>query len=97
MDDTEIQLFNLPGVFEVDAMDELREWLSNALEIGEIQINGAEVTRLVTNALLLLVSAKATAEKNKIAFSIVNPSPAFGEAVERLGMGNIISPILQGN
>jgi len=97
MDVSEIQSFDLPSVFDVDAMDELREWLSSALEIGDIQINGAGVTRLVTNGLLLLVSAKASADKNKIAFSIVEPSPAFGEAVERLGMGEIISPLLQGN
>ncbi|HHB83024.1 MAG TPA: STAS domain-containing protein [Devosia sp.] len=97
MDVSEIQSFDLPSVFDVDAMDELREWLTNALEIGDIQLNGAGVTRLVTNALLLLVSAKASADRNNFAFSVVDPSPAFSEAVERLGMGEIISPLLQGN
>lgn len=97
MDIEEIQLFDLPSVVDVDAMDELREWLGSALEIGDIQLNASAVTRLVTNALLMLVSAKNTADINKISLTITNPSEAFNEAVQRLGMGDIVNPILGGN
>ena len=97
MDAAETQLFNLPSVMDVDAMDELREWLGSALEIGDIQLNASEVSRLVTNALLMLLSAKSTADKNKISLQVTNPSAAFSEAIDRLGMGEVIKPILEGN
>ena len=92
-----IQTFDLPSVFDVDAMDELREWLNSALEIGDVQLNGGAVTRVVTNALLMLVSASKTAEQNNVLMRVHETSPALFEAVERLGMGKIITPILEGN
>lgn len=97
MDAQKLQTFDLPGVVDVDAMDELREWLNGALEIGDIKLNASKVTRLVTNALLMLASARQTAEKNKFSFCVSDASPAFCEAVDRLGMGEIISPIVEGN
>ncbi len=89
----EIQSFDLPGVLDVDAMDSLRDSLNSALEIGDVRINGAEVNRVVTNALLMLASAKKTADKNQIAFSVANPSPALLEAAQRLGMNEILGPV----
>ena len=97
MDVTEIQSFDLPSVVDLDAMDELREWLNSALEIGDIHLNAAGVTRLATNALLMLASARSTAGKNKISLLITHPSEAFGEAVSRLGMDEIMAPLLEGN
>ncbi len=92
-----IQTFDLPSVLDVDAMDELREWLGSALEIGDVQINGNGVTRVVTNALLMFASANKTAEQNSFSFGVHDASVALKEAVERLGMGQIISPLLKGN
>lgn len=97
MSDQDIQTFDLPSVLDMDAMDELREWLGSALEIGNVKLNGKAVTRVVTNALLLIASANKTAEQNKFAFGVHEASAALKEAVERLGMGKIISPIFKGN
>ncbi len=97
MDAKNTQTFDLPSVVDVDAMDAMRDWLLGAIELGDIKLDGAKVSRVATNALLMLVSAAQTANKNNFAFSIVNPSEALGEAVERLGMGEIFSKIVEGN
>ena len=90
----EIQSLELPSVVDVDAIDELREWLAGAMEMGEVRLDGSKVTRLATNALLMMASARKTAETKGSSFQVCNPSPAFGEAVERLGMHAIMTPIL---
>ncbi len=92
-----IQTFDLPGVVDVDAMDAMREWLLGAIETGDIKLDGSGVSRVATNALLMLISAGQGAEKNEFSFSIVNPSEALGEAIERLGMGEIFARFIEGN
>ncbi len=94
MPQTEIQSLPLPSVVDVDAIDELRDWLNGALDTGDVRLDGSGVTRLVTNALLMMISARNTAEAKGVTFQISNPSPAFGEAVDRLGMQQVMAPIL---
>jgi len=82
---------------DVDALDAVRDWLGSALEQGDVQLDASEITRVVTNALLMLVSAAHSAAKNSFTVSITEPSPPFLEAIERLGMGEIFSKLLKGN
>lgn len=91
------QNYDLPGVVDVDAMDAMREWLLETVEVGNIKMNGSAVSRVVTNALLMLLSAKQQAEQANFTFSIVEPSPALTEAIERLGMSKFFAPIIEGN
>jgi anti-anti-sigma regulatory factor len=96
MGENTIQAFELPSVLDIDAMDELRDWLTSALEVGNIRLNGSAVVRVVTNALLLLVSANQSALKNNLTFCVCDPSPALCEAVDRLGLTDIFSDFLEG-
>lgn len=97
MGEQDIQNYDLPEVVDVDSMDAMREWLLEAVEIGNIRIEGAAVSRVVTNGLLMLLSARQNAQKNQFTFSIVNPSSALIEAIERLGMENFFAQIIEGN
>jgi len=91
------QKFDLPSVVDVDAMDAMRESLMGAIENGNTQLDAAEVSRVATNALLMLVSAGQGAKSQDFKLSIVNPSEAFEEAVARLGMENIFAEFIEGN
>ncbi len=91
------QTYDLPAVMDVDAMDNVRDWLSDAVSHGGVELNGAGVQRVVTNSLLMLVSAGQSAAKNNFAFAIRQPSQPLSEAIERLGMNEIFSRILKGN
>jgi len=97
MDAQNIQKFELPSVVDVDVMDTLREWLLDAIEHGSIKLDGSKVSRIATNALLLLVSAGKDAKENQFSFQIANPSEALAEAIQRLGMGEIFAGIIEGN
>ncbi|VAW22992.1 hypothetical protein MNBD_ALPHA12-336 [hydrothermal vent metagenome] len=88
--------YDLPTVMDVDALDDVRDWLSEAVAHGDVQLNAAQVSRVVTNSLLMLVSASNSAAKNNFAFTICDPSEAFSEAIERLGMNEIFSNFLEG-
>jgi len=92
-----IQNYHLPAVMDVDALDAVRDWLGGALERGDVELNASEVNRVVTNALLMLVSASHSAAKNNFSVSICEPSPPLLEAIDRLGMGEIFSKLLKGN
>ncbi len=92
-----IQTFDLPGVVDVDAMDAMRELLLGAIEHGDIELDGSRVSRVATNALLMLVSAGQSAGASNFAMRIVNPSEALTEAIDRLGMGDIFSQFIEGS
>ncbi len=93
----DIQKFDLPSVVDVDAMDAMRDSLVGAIETGNTRLDAAQVSRVATNALLMLVSAGQGAKSNEFTLSIANPSEAFEEAVERLGMGDIFAEFIEGN
>jgi anti-anti-sigma regulatory factor len=92
-----IQNFDLPAVVDLDSMDNVRDWLVSAFDDGDVDLNGAEVQRIATNALLMLVSAGETAGKLNVKFTISNPSTAFEEAVERLGFSQIFNSFRKEN
>ncbi len=89
--------YDLPAVMDVDALDSVRDWLSDAVGHGSVQLNGSQVSRVVTNSLLMLVSAGQSAAKNNFSFTICEPSQPLKEAIERLGMNEIFSNFLKGN
>ena len=91
------KIYDLPVVMDVDALDDVRDWLSEAVGHGDVQLNAAQVSRVVTNSLLMLVSAGQSAARNNFAFTICEPSQAFCEAIERLGMNEIFSNFLKGS
>ncbi len=97
MDIQEIQKFDLPSVVDVDSMDAMREALVGAIETGNTILDAAKVSRVATNALLMLVSAGQGAKSHNFTLSIVNPSEAFCEAVERLGMDQVFAEYIEGN
>jgi anti-anti-sigma regulatory factor len=76
----------LPAVIDLDAIDGIRDALSEALEDGPVVVQASAVERLSTNALLLLVSAAETARRHQFSFAIDAPSAAMKTAIERLGL-----------
>ena len=92
-----VQKLDLPEVIDLDSMDNVRDWLLVAMQKGDVELDGGEVQRVATNALLLLVSAHKTAVKFSTNFSIVNASAAFNDAVERLGLSEIFKTFRKGN
>ena len=76
----------LPAVIDLDAIDGIRDALSEALEDGPVVVEASAVERLSTNALLLLVSAAETARRHQFSFAIDAPSAAMTTAIERLGL-----------
>ncbi len=89
--------YDLPAVMDVDALDNVRDWLSEAVGHGNVELNGSQVSRVVTNSLLMLVSASQGAAKNNFNFTICEPSEPFREAIGRLGMNETFSRFLKGN
>ncbi len=81
------QTVALPAVIDLDAIDAIRDRLSDALEDGGVTVDAGAVERVSTNGLLLLVSAAETARRHNFDFAIEAPSAAMTAAVERLGLG----------
>jgi anti-anti-sigma regulatory factor len=76
----------LPAIIDLDAIDGIRDTLSDALEEGPVTVVASAVERVSTNALLLLVSAAETARRHHFDFAIEAPSVAMSAAIERLGL-----------
>jgi anti-anti-sigma regulatory factor len=58
----------------------------DALEIGPVAIDGSRVERVSTNALIMLLSAAQTAERNSFALTLQGPSAPMLVAIDRLGL-----------
>ncbi|HHG90345.1 MAG TPA: hypothetical protein ENJ90_07715 [Devosia sp.] len=91
------QVLDLPPVIDLDSMDNVREWLMNAMDEGDVELNAAPVQRVATNSLLMLVCASQTAAGFGVGFVVSDQSDAFSEAVERLGFSEIFSNFRKGN
>ena len=85
----------LPAVIDLDAIDGIRDTLSDALEEGPVVVQASAVERVSTNALLLLVSAAETARMHQFGFTIEAPSAAMKTAIERLGLGAQFSGMMR--
>lgn len=86
MTDPAEQSVALPAVFDLDALDAVRDRLLDCVENGPVRVMAPMVERLATNALLMLLSAARTAEANGYSFEIASASPAMQRAIERLGL-----------
>jgi anti-anti-sigma regulatory factor len=85
----------LPAIIDLDAIDGIRDTLSDALEEGPVTVEAGAVERVSTNALLLLLSAAETARRHHFDFAIEAPSAAMGAAIERLGLGAQFSGMMR--
>lgn len=87
MSRSETRSFPLPACFDLDAIDNVRDWLVPAIEMGDVALDAGAVDRVYTNSLIMLLSARADAERHGHSVEIVNPSPAFADAATQLGLG----------
>lgn len=96
MAEVEMQSVALPAIVDLDALDMVRDELIEAIERGPIEVDAAGVERVATNALLMLMSAAESAQRNDFAFSITKPSDPMVTAIERLGLSESFEPIIKG-
>lgn len=95
MTQTAQEILPLPSVLDLDAIDSVRDWLLQAVEAGNVELDASGVERVATNALLMLRSAADTAKKNGFTLQIPKSSAALDAAIERLGMGEIFSGLVK--
>lgn len=93
---SQVQSVALPRVVDLDALDEIREALLEALHAGPVEIDASAVERISTNALFMLLSAAQTAEKTGFSFTIFGASTVVAAAIEKLGLGPAFEPALKG-
>jgi anti-anti-sigma regulatory factor len=86
----------LPASIDLDAIEGVRDSLMDALDAGPVSISGAEVERVSTNALIMLISAAETARRNSFAFDIADVSAPMGAAIERLGLSAQFAGMMKG-
>ena len=86
----------LPAVFDLDALDAVRDRLTEALDNGPVDVTASGVERIATNALLMLLSAGQTARRSGSAMTISAASAPFRAAMERLGLHHAFAPYVKG-
>lgn len=89
------QSFPLPANMDLDSVDTIRDWLMSAFENGAVALDGAQVERVYTNCLLMLISASAEAASHGHRMIINTASPALLEAISTLGLMSQFSDILE--
>lgn len=87
---------SLPAVVDLDALDNVRDGLIEAVEHGAVSIDGSRVERVSTNALFMLISAAETAKRNSFAFEIKEPSGSMQAAIDRLGLDGAFTGLMKG-
>ena len=94
---SQVQSVALPRIVDLDALDEIRDTLLDALHAGPVEIAADKVERVSTNALFMLLSAAATAQKASFEFSTISASEAVRAAsIAKLGLGAAFAPVLKG-
>ncbi|HEV7276028.1 MAG TPA: STAS domain-containing protein [Devosiaceae bacterium] len=86
----------LPAVVDLDALDAVRDRLIEAVDAGPVAVSGANVERVVSNALLLLISAAETARRNGFEFKLMKASAPMLSAIERLGLSPSFAGMMRG-
>lgn len=86
----------LPAVVDLDALDSVRDRLIEAVDAGPVAVSGANVERVASNALLLLVSAAETARRNGFEFTLTKASEPMLSAIERLGLSPSFAGMMKG-
>ena len=85
----------LPCVLDLDCIEAVRDGLLEAIEEGAVVIGAAEVERVSTNGLLMLISAAETARRNQSGFALVGVSQAMATAIDRLGLGGPFAAMIK--
>lgn len=86
MAETGSKIVKLPQIVDLDALDGVRDLLLDALDQGPVTVSAAEVERVSTNALFLLLSAAETARRNDYPFALTSISASLRAAIDRLGL-----------
>jgi anti-anti-sigma regulatory factor len=86
----------LPAVIDLDALDNVRDGLLDAVETGPVVIDASRVERVATNVLLMLVSASETSRRQSYSFEISGVSAPMHLAIDRLGLGACFSALMKG-
>jgi anti-anti-sigma regulatory factor len=92
----ESRVVSLPAIVDLDALDNVRDGLIDAVELGAVSVDATRVERVATNALLMLISAAETAKRNSFAFEISGASAPMRAAIERLGLGDSFTGLMKG-
>ncbi|WP_196260726.1 STAS domain-containing protein [Pelagibacterium limicola] len=90
------QSVSLPRVVDLDAIDDVRDTLLEALHAGPVEIVAGAVERVSTNALFMLLSAAQTAARSGTEFSISGASDALLGSIEKLGLAPSFAAVLKG-
>ncbi len=86
----------LPAIVDLDALDNVRDRLLEALDAGPVVVSGAAVERVATNSLLMLVSAAETARRNGYDFAVSKDSEPMQAAIDRLGLAAAFAGMTRG-
>ena len=86
----------LPAVVDLDALDNVRDGLIDAVELGAVAVDASRVERVATNALFMLVSAAETAKRNSFPFEITGASAPMQAAIARLGLQGVFAGLMRG-
>ncbi len=86
---------SLPAVFDLDALDGVRDRLLEAIEVGQVKLDAHGVERVATNALLMLLAAGQTARGQGSAMRLLSPSAPLCGAIERLGLNQAFAEYLE--
>lgn len=86
MNGASLQTIALPAVFDLDALDAVRERLVDALDEGPVRLVGTAVERVSTNSLIMLLSAAATARRAGLRIELHAASEPMQAAIDRLGL-----------
>lgn len=95
MSTAENQSYSLPTNMDIDSIDTIRDWLLSAFENGAVALDGAQVERVYTNCLLMIISASAEAASHGHKLILNSASPALLEAISTLGLKPQFSDILE--
>jgi anti-anti-sigma regulatory factor len=85
----------LPAVFDLDALDAVRDQLLDAVEASSVEVRAEGVGRVATNALLMLLCAAQTATANGHTLSLTGASPPVLAAIDRLGLGDAFARLVR--
>lgn len=96
MPEGDSNIVDLPAIVDLDAVEELRDGLLDAIERGPVTVNGAAVERLCTNALFMLMSAAETARRHDSQFVISAVTEPVRQAISRLGLDGQFAGLLRG-
>lgn len=86
----------LPPVVDLDALEHLRELLLDSIGQGAVVLDGSQVERIVTNALVMLLAGAETARRCDSSLKLKSASDAMTHAVERLGMQAHFAEMIKG-